>query len=132
VDSIKVIVTEYQERDFLPGGTRQGTKIRQVPPVGDKFILIHVVVEHVGGTSRWPVLGEDFVLIYKDGAVGPGSILNPKAAGYPTSLPGWERLSGADYEEWISFTVPKAADPREMVIMFVWPGVRYYWGLGGR
>jgi hypothetical protein len=52
VDSTKVIVTEYQERDFLPGGNRHGREIRQVPPMGDKYVLIHVLVEHVGGFSR--------------------------------------------------------------------------------
>jgi hypothetical protein len=78
------------------------------------------------------VFGEDFVLIYKGGAVGPGSILNPKAAGYPTPLPGWETLPGVDFDFWLPFAVPKAADPGGMVIKFVWPGVRYYWGLGGR
>lgn len=58
-----------------------------------------------------------------------GSLLG---AFWPTqaTLEGLRRYS--PFEIWIPYSVPKAADPGEMVIRLVWPGVRYTWGLGER
>jgi len=111
-EDFAVTLLEYE----FSGSYRGEYDVDEEPPEGAKFLWVHILVRNVGQNAGDSPSPSDFSLIHLGEQIGRGFSLG-KGPGYE-QYDGGEIFPGVSREGWLRFTLPKAAEPRQIVVVW--------------
>lgn len=90
--------------------------IPETPPEGAKFLWIHIVVRNIGQNAAISPSSSDFSVVYLREQIDVDFVFASRA-GYD-EYDGGQLFPGVVREGWLRFTLPRAAEPSQLTVVF--------------